>query len=512
MTPFWLAAAFLQLAFLLLRMTCPCAAARADESVPNNPAWRLELATGPHEGVVPVSVDRDRSTWQAAAGQPDPGSLAEVSTSEIVRWGRCPPWPQGPMVLLADGGLIAGHIETLDANTCVITSTTFGRIELPAVAVRGYRASVATGPVSLEPTAREARSRLPASHRSRPAEPRQALGVLLLANRDRVAASTIRWQADVLTVETTAGTVLIPQASVQAIDFGSPILPSPTVATAVHGQSQRILVAIVDGSRFTIQQLQPTMTGAAPTPQAQTALNQTALNQTALNQTALTQTALTQTALNQTSLTLTGMSDRDRPLLVSCVSDDIVALAVDDGSARLLALHEASAATHAPECGSLWPLARGHTLTGDWPSLRGETAFTALGIHAAARVRYRLPRPADRFEATFAIDDSAGQGGSVVVKVRTRSADAGNAGNAGNVGNTGTDRNEGFALDTPDPPDASMREVFVSPVLRGGDDPIVIRAPLDKATDLELVVETADGADVLDRTLWLDPRVITTPE
>jgi hypothetical protein len=489
MTPFWLAAAFLQLAFLLLRMTCPCAAARADESVPNNPAWRLELATGPHEGVVPVSVDRDRSTWQAAAGQPDPGSLAEVSTSEIVRWGRCPPWPQGPMVLLADGGLIAGHIETLDANTCVITSTTFGRIELPAVAVRGYRASVATGPVSLEPTAREARSRLPASRLSRPAEPRQALGVLLLANRDRVAASTIRWQADVLTVETTAGTVLIPQASVQAIDFGSPILPSPTVATAVHGQSQRILVAIVDGSRFTIQQLQPTMTGAAPTPQAQTALNQT--------------------ALNQTSLTLTGMSDRDRPLVVSCVSDDIVALAVDDGSARLLALHEASAATHAPECGSLWPLARGHTLTGDWPSLRGETAFTALGIHAAARVRYRLPRPADRFEATVAIDDSAGQGGSVVVKVRTRPADAGNAGNAGN---TGTDRNDGFALDTPDPPDASKREVFVSPVLRGGDDPIVIRAPLDKATDLELVVETADGADILDRTLWLDPRVITTPE
>jgi hypothetical protein len=473
MKPFWLAATFLQLAFLLLRMTCPCAAARADESVPSNPAWRLELATGPHEGVVPVSVDRDRSTWQAAAGQPDPGSLAEVSTSKIVRWGRCPPWPQGPMVLLADGGLIAGHIETLDANTCVITSTTFGRIELPAVAVRGYRASVATGPVSLETTSGVAGFRLPASRLSRPAEPRQALGVLLLANRDRVAASTIRWQADVLTVETTAGTVLIPRSSVQAVDFALPILPSPTLATLVRGHSQRILVAIVDGSRFTIDQLEPTMIGAAAIPQA------------------------------QTSLTLTGMSDRDRPLVVSCVSDDIVALAVDDGSARLLALHEASAATHAPECGSPWPLARGHALTGDWPGLRGETAFTALGIHAAARVRYRLPRPADRFEATVAIDDSAGQGGSVVVKIRTLPADA---------GNTGTDRNDGFALDTPDPPDASMREVFVSPVLRGGDDPIVIRAPLDKATDLELVVETADGADILDRTLWLDPRVITTPE
>lgn len=484
MKPFWMAAAF-----LLLRMTCPCAAAQADESVPSNPAWRLELATGPHEGVVPVSVDRDRSTWQAAAGQPRPGSLAEVSTSEIVRWGRCPPWPQGPMVLLADGGLIAGHIETLDANTCVITSTTFGRIELPAVAVRGYRASVATGPVSLETTSGVERSRLTPSQLSRPAEPRQALGVLLLANRDRIAASTIRWQADVLTVETTAGTVLIPRSSVQAIDFALPILPSPTLATLVRGHSQRILVAIVDGSRFTIHQLAPTMIGAEPTPQAQT--------------------SLTPTSLAQTSLTLTGMSDRDRPLVVSCVSDDIVALAVDDGSARFLALHEASAATHTPECGSPWPLARGHALTGDWPGLRGETAFTALGIHGAARVRYRLPRPADRFESTVAIDDSAGQGGSVVVKIRTRPADAGNAGNARNAGNTGKDRNDGVALDTPD---ASMREVFVSPVLRGGDEPIVIRAPLDKATDLELVVETADGADILDRTLWLDPRVITTPE
>jgi len=505
MKPFWLAAALMLLDFLLLRMTCPYAAARADESVPSNPAWRLELATGPQEGLVPVSVDRDRSTWQAAASRPVLGSLVEVSTSEIVRWGRCPPWPQGPMVLFADGGLIAGQIETLDANICVIRSTILGRLNLPAAAVRGYRASVATGPVLLEPTSHL--SKPAARPAANPAEPRQALGVLLLTNRDRIAASTIRWQADVLTVETTTGTVLIPRSSVQAIDFALPILPSPTIATAVRGQSQRIIVALVDGSRFTIQQLQPTMTGAAPTPQAQTSL---------------AQTALPPTSLPHTSLTLTGMSDRDRPLLVSCVSDDIVALAVDNSSARFLALHEASAATHTPECGSPWPLARGHALTGDWPGLRGETAFTALGIHGAARVRYRLPRPADRFEATVAIDDSAGQGGSVVVKIRTRPADAGNVGNVGNAGsagnarNTGKDRNDSVALDTApdaaDTPDASMREVFVSPVLRGGDEPIVIRAPLGKATDLELVVETADGADILDRTLWLDPRVITTPE
>ena len=56
--------------------------------------------------------------------------------------------------------------------------------------------------------------------------------------------------------------------------------------------------------------------------------------------------------------------------------------------------------------------------------------------------------------------------------------------------------------------DAEPREVFVSPVLRGGEPPLAIRAELRGATRIELVVDPADDGDILDRTLWLDPRVV----
>jgi len=48
-------------------------------------------------------------------------------------------------------------------------------------------------------------------------------------------------------------------------------------------------------------------------------------------------------------------------------------------------------------------------------------------------------------------------------------------------------------------------------VLRGGDPPVAIRAELSAATWIELAVDPTDDGEVLDRTLWLDPRVVGPP-
>ena len=101
------------------------------------PAGRLELAAGIHDRVVPDSVASDRSTWRAAGEPIDQAPTLVIPTDEIVRWGRCPPWPQGPVVLLADGGVIAGRIATLGDQICVVESASLGRLELPAAAIRG---------------------------------------------------------------------------------------------------------------------------------------------------------------------------------------------------------------------------------------------------------------------------------------------------------------------------------------------------------------------------------------
>ena len=124
---------------------------------------------------------------------------------------------------------------------------------------------------------------------------------------------------------------------------------------------------------------------------------------------------------------------------------------------------------------------RGRTLAGDWPSARGITGFDGMAIGAAGsptRIRYDLSRPAQRLESTVAIDDSAGQGSRAIVRVFAVSADG------------------------------TRLEKFASPVLQGGDEPFFIRADLDGARQIELVVEPAEGDASNVATVWIDPRIV----
>ena len=171
----------------------------------------------------------------------------------------------------------------------------------------------------------------------------------------------------------------------------------------------------------------------------------------------------------------------------ACGREEIVAVAVDGGRMRFLAALEPDVFEQTPAFGPSWPLARGHTLSGGWISARGITAFSGLGIHGPARARWRLDSPARRFEAVVAIDDSAGQGGSVVIRILEQ------------------DR------------DGRWSEAFASGLLRGGEEPLGVGrldrgiGDLHDATGIEIVVDSADRGDVLDRTVWLDPLVISAP-
>ena len=397
------------------------------------PQQRLELTAADHDDVVPETVGAERSTWRianrpTAVAEGAASTPLEIPTREIVRWGEWPPWPTGPVVLLIDGGVIAGRIESAAEQTIVIQSVSLGRLELPAAAVLGFRDSSATGPamLALRPDGSTPPRALPSA------------ATVVLTNGDRIAAHTIAWQGDTLAVDAAAGAFTIPTRVVQAFDIA---MPQP----ADRAASQQILAALGDGSRFVISDLRSTASeNGLPT-----------------------RIALTLHLQEQT-------------LAAVCDAEDCVALAVDGGSTRFLGRLEPAVYEQSSQFGPAWPLARGHSLTGDWPACRGDTGFATLGIHAPARVRYHLEPPADRFESLVAIDDSAGTGGSVVIRVMAHSGNA------------------------------APREVFVSPVIRGGGPPLAILAELQAATEIELVVESADDSDILDRTLWLDPRVITT--
>jgi len=176
----------------------------------------------------------------------------------------------------------------------------------------------------------------------------------------------------------------------------------------------------------------------------------------------------------------------DRPPRLRCPSGAVTGLIAVGGRVLPLAILEpASPASfeQSESPGSPWPATRGRSLVGGENRLRGEPAFTGLGLHSAARIGFSLPQPATRLLSRVGIDDTAGQGGSVVVRVRVAAA-------AGEP----------------------LREVFASDVLRGDDDPLALDVDLGGAGFVELAVEpTADGT-TLDRSLWLDPRVVLAAE
>lgn len=117
------------------------------------------------------------------------------------------------------------------------------------------------------------------------------------------------------------------------------------------------------------------------------------------------------------------------------------------------------------------------TVTGGWPVCRGRLYRKAIGMHSAARLGFAVEPRAVAFAAAVGIDDTTDGGGSVRVRVFV-----------------------------------DGRPQWASEIIRGGQPPVDLFVRLDGAGQLDLVVDYAERADVLDRVLWLNPRVILRAE
>ena len=115
-----------------------------------------------------------------------------------------------------------------------------------------------------------------------------------------------------------------------------------------------------------------------------------------------------------------------------------------------------------------WPYRLDRGVTGTWLRAGGNLYLKGIGLHSTARLAYNLDQPYKRFQAELAIDDSAAGGGSV--------------------------RFRAFV---------DGQEKFTSETIRGGMKPTPINVDLTGAKQLDLVVDYADRADVLDHADWL---------
>jgi len=335
-----------------------------------------------------VSLAAGRCVWQL----PD-GTLLDTETASVVAWGNCPPWPVGSHLLLADGGVVAGRLESLDDRLITIRSPALGRIEIPAAAAAGYRGTAASRP------------------------PIAADGpVVDLVNGDRINARSIRVAEGIASVSWQGGSVSIPLERVHAFDLtGVPQAVPRFVADA----RPAVRLALVDGSRGPL-----------------------------------------------------ALFGERLPV------DRVLAIRVDGGCAIDLVGLDPIGSDAAEPVRPLDMPSQGRTLAGAPPGFRGQSGFTGLGIRTPARISYRIDPPANRFESSVAIDDSAGQGGKAIVRVVFRSVDG------------------------------DLREALASTLIRAGDPPIGIRVGLDRARQIELVVEAVAGDRDPAGTFWLDPRVV----
>jgi len=133
---------------------------------------------------------------------------------------------------------------------------------------------------------------------------------------------------------------------------------------------------------------------------------------------------------------------------------------------------------HIPYLSQSWSWGRDRSVSGGLLRSGGGVYRKGLGMHSSSRLAYDLGDGHDWLCAELAIDERAGQGGSVIFRVYSDSGDG------------------------------QWKAIYESPVARGGQQPVPIRVDIRSARRLALIVDFADRGDELDHANWLDARLI----
>lgn len=123
-----------------------------------------------------------------------------------------------------------------------------------------------------------------------------------------------------------------------------------------------------------------------------------------------------------------------------------------------------------------WDYRKDRNVQGGTLKSSGYVSQKGLGLHATSRLAYKVDNEAVRLRAKVGIDDDTHGAGSVIFKV--------------------------FASKT----GKSWETIYESPIVRGGQTPLDVDVSVEGMKGLALVVEYADGADVLDHANWMDAR------
>ncbi len=399
------------------------------------------------------------------------GQQRMMPAADLVRWGHCPEQGRAGGLLLADGGWIAAHVATADREKLTADSDLFGTFSLPLESLAGVVFDFSS-PLPQAEEGHHFFSPLPLGEGQRffsPLPLGEGQGVrALLENGDELTGPLLGIADNVVRLQTDVGTVEIPTNRITAIIL--PIKPRPSVAPV--GKHLRAWVGLSDGSRLLATRLLIENGSAAIDAAGRTwktpAENIVFLQP--LGGRVVYLSDLKPTEYHQTpylDLPWPWRADRNATggRLRSGGQLFLKGLGVHSASRLVFSLLPLGEKPGADKKNSPLPLGEGQGVRAvkqsDSPLLPGE----GPGVRAAG-----VPK---RFQALLGIDDSTDGRGSVRFRVLV-----------------------------------DGRERYVSPILRGGDPPVPVSVELTGAKRLELVVDYADRADVLDHADWLDARLV----
>jgi len=133
---------------------------------------------------------------------------------------------------------------------------------------------------------------------------------------------------------------------------------------------------------------------------------------------------------------------------------------------------------HIPYLASSWPYRNDRSVSGGQPRSSWGLAMKGIGMHSSSRLAYDLPETARELHGELAIDQRAGQGGSVVFRVYLEEGEG------------------------------KWNKAFESGIVRGGQRPVAMRVELKNAVRVALIVDFADRADQWDHANWLNLRLV----
>jgi hypothetical protein len=133
---------------------------------------------------------------------------------------------------------------------------------------------------------------------------------------------------------------------------------------------------------------------------------------------------------------------------------------------------------HLPFLSGEWQFGRDQNVLGGALRTKDQLFAKGLAMFPASRLAYTLDGKYRRLQGQLALDAHAGRKGSVVCRVLT-------------------------ADDT-----GSWTNIYESPILRGGEDPVAISLEVKSAQRLAILVDFADRGDQCDYANWLDLRLI----